>query len=146
EINSPKRLIEDKCRLALTELKSLGMEIVTTDVVTDDAAGNDVRRAISDLSGKNFDVLIVCLSGWIPSHAVIAITDEFKNKPMVLWGLAGDMENGHIVTAAAQAGTTALRKVFSDMGYRFIYVYNIIGKPSPLSRIRDFALAAASER
>jgi L-fucose isomerase-like protein len=146
EINSPQKLIEDKCQAALTELKSLGMEIVTTGVVTDDAAGNDVRRAVADLKKEPFDVLIICLSGWIPSHAVIGVTDEFKHKPMVLWGLAGDMENGHIVTAAAQAGTTALRKVFNDMGYRFIYVYNIIGKPSPLARIKDFVSAASSAR
>lgn len=146
EINSPKKLIEDKCQSALMELKSLGIEIVTTGVVTDDVAGNDVRRAIEDLKKESFDVLIVCLSGWIPSHAVIAVTDEFKYKPMVLWGLSGDMENGHIVTAAAQAGTTALRKVFNDMGYKFIYVYNIIGKPSPLERIRDFVSAASSAR
>jgi L-fucose isomerase-like protein len=146
EINSPKKLIEDKCKIALSELKSLGMAIVTTGVVTDDADGNDVRRAIAELKKVPFDVLFLCLSGWIPSHTVIAVTDEFKCKPMVLWGLAGDIKNGHIVTAAAQAGTTALRKVFDDMGYRFIYVYNIIDKPSPLERIKNFVLAASSAR
>jgi len=55
-----------------------------------------------------------------------------------------DIENGHVVTAAPQAGTTALRKVFQDLGYKFKYVYNIIGKPSPLEKIRSFALAATA--
>ena len=146
EINSPKKLIDDKCLIALNEVKSLGIEIVTTDTVTDDPKGNDVIRAIEDLKKDDFDFLIICLAGWIPSHAVITITTEFKSKPMILWGLAGDMENGHIVTAAAQAGTTALRKVFEDLGYKFKYIYNIIGKPSPLDKIKSFALAASTAK
>ena len=65
---------------------------------------------------------------------------------MILWGLAGDMENGRLVTAAPQAGTTALRKVFDDLGYKFRYIYNIIGKPSPLDKIKSFALACQSHK
>ncbi|MCO5241093.1 MAG: hypothetical protein M9904_13665 [Chitinophagaceae bacterium] len=146
EINSPVELIKAKCRVAREEVVSLGFSIVTTDVVTDDAEGKDVARAIADLEKERFDVLIVCLAGWIPSHAVIAITHEYAHKPIVLWGLAGDMENGRIVTAAAQAGTTALRKVFADLGYKFRYVYNIIGQPSPLHKIQCFVRAAFAQR
>ena len=142
EINSPQQLIKLKCLTALQEVKSLGINVVTTDHVTDDTKAVDVKRAIKDLKKEDFDFLIICVAGWIPSHAVIAITNEFKNKPMILWGLAGDMENGRLVTAAPQAGTTALRKVFVDLGYKFRYIYNIIGKPSPLDKILSFATAA----
>jgi L-fucose isomerase-like protein len=144
EINSPKQLIDDKCAAALKEIKSLGFNVITTPTVTDDPAGLDVKRAISDLKKGDFDLLITCLAGWIPSHAVISITNAFKEKPMILWGLAGDIENGRVVTAAPQAGTTALRKVFGDLGYKYKYVYNIIGKPSPLDKIKSFALAAST--
>ncbi len=146
EVNSPKQLIDRKCSIALGELKNLGFEIVTTPIVTDDIHGADVKKALADLVKEDFDLLIVCLAGWIPSHAVIAITNEFKDTPMILWGLAGDVENGRMVTAAAQAGTTALRKVFCDLGYKFKYIYNVIGKPSPLDKIMDFARAAAASR
>jgi len=147
EINSPKDIIDSKCRTALDEVRSLGFDVVTTDPITDDPDGVDVRRALSELAKSDFDVLIVCLAGWIPSHAVVAVTNVYKNKPMILWGLAGDREsNGHVVTTAAQAGTTALRKIFGDLGYRFRYVYNIIGKSSPLARIRDFVIAAGAAR
>ena len=144
EINSPPALIKEKCRMAAGEIESLGIQLVTTPPVTDDEAGTDVARALEDLDRDNFDVLIICLAGWIPSHAVISITSPYKHKPMILWGLAGDIENGRIVTAAAQAGTTALRKVFADLGYRFKYVYNSIGKPSPLPKILSFVSAAAA--
>ncbi len=146
EINSPQQLIKDKCLKARQEIESLGIRLVSTDHVTDDLKGIDVKRAIKDLRKEEFDLLIVCLAGWIPSHAVIAITNEFKSKPMILWGLAGDIEDGRIVTAAPQAGTTALRKVFEDLGYKFRYVYNVIGKKSPLDKIKSFALAATAAK
>jgi L-arabinose isomerase len=146
EVNSPQQLIRDKCFKALEEVRLLEIGIVTTDHVTDDPLGADVARALTDLGKEDFDLLIICIAGWIPAHAVIAITDKYKHKPMILWGLAGDIENGRVVTPAPQAGTTALRKVFSDLGYKFSYVYNIIGKPSPLEKIKSFALAAKSVR
>jgi L-fucose isomerase-like protein len=144
EINSPQQLIKDKCLTAKKEIESLGINTISTDHVTDDPGGIDVKRAVKDLKKGDFDLLIICVAGWIPSHAVIAITEEFKYKPMILWGLAGDIENGRVVTAAPQAGTTALRKVFEDLGYTFRYIYNIIRKPSPLDKIKSFALAAAA--
>lgn len=146
EINSPQQLIKDKCSTALEEVRSLGFEIVTTDHVTDDPSGIDVKRAIKELKNEDFDLLIVCIAGWIPSHAVISVTNTFKDKPMILWGLAGDYVDGRLVTAAPQAGTTALRKVFEDLGYKFRYVYNIAGKPSPVDRILSFAIAAGAVR
>jgi len=78
-------------------------------------------RAIRDLKKDDFDFLIVCIAGWIPSHTVIRVISEFKDKPMILWGLAGKTgrENGRLATTAAQAGTTALRKPMEDMGYIF---------------------------
>jgi len=142
EVNSPQQLIAAKCLKALAEVESLGIQTVTTKHVTDDPDGMDVKRAIHDLQQSAFDLLILCIAGWIPSHAVIAITDQFKRTPMILWGLAGDLENGRVVTAAPQAGTTALRKVFADLGYRFTYVYNVINCPSPLDKIHSFARAA----
>ncbi len=144
EVNSPQQLIKSKCLKALEEVKSLGIETMSTDPVTDDPEGSDVKRAINELKKEDFTLLIICIAGWIPSHAVIAITNEFKCKPMILWGLAGDIENDRLITAAPQAGTTALRKVFDDLGYKFRYIYNVIGQPSPLDKIESFALAASA--
>ena len=144
EINSPKELIDAKCSEAREQIKSLGFEVISTETVTDDPENKDVNRAIKDLSGKEFDALIISLAGWIPSHAVISVTSRFKDKPMILWGLSGDIQDGRVVTAAPQAGTTALRKVFEDLGYKFRYIYNVIGQPVPLEKIKSFILAASA--
>lgn len=146
EINSPKDLIDTKCAEALEQVKSLGFEVLTTETVTDDPDNADVERAVKELSATAFDTLIICIAGWIPSHAVISVTSAFREKPMVLWGLAGDMKEGKVVTAAPQAGTTALRKVFEDLGYKFRYIYNVIGQPVPLNKIKNFVLAATASK
>ena len=89
EVNTPKHIIDEKCMKAKKLVESRGIELVTTAPVTDDPEGIDAARAKKELSGEDFDLLIVCLAGWIPSHAVIGVIDCFRHKPMILWGLTG---------------------------------------------------------
>lgn len=114
--------------------------------MTDDYEEKDIQKVLHVLSGQEFDVLIICIAGWIPSHAVIKITEQYRHIPMVLWGLCGWMEEGRLVTTADQAGTSALRKTFVDMGYTFRYIYDIIGRPSNVQKVADFAAAAFAAR
>ena len=142
EVNTPRQIIERKCGEAKRLLEERGIELVATDPVSDDAEGRDVARAIDALLGKDFDLLILCVAGWIPSHAVISVADPFSHKPMLLWGLAGWMEKGRLLTTADQAGTSALRKSFADMGYRYKYVYNSVDAPPRVDAVEEFARAA----
>ncbi|MEI6501586.1 MAG: hypothetical protein WCP21_11260, partial [Armatimonadota bacterium] len=107
EINTPREIIERKCAEARRLLEAEGLDLVWTEPVSDDPAGQDVARARAELAGQDFDLLILCLAGWIPSHAVIALADDFRHKPMILLGLTGWEEGDRFVTTADQAGTTA---------------------------------------
>jgi len=129
EVNSPRELIERKVAGAREALEGLGLELVTTEPVSDDPAGQDEARARNDLALQDFDLLIVCLAGWIPSHTVIDVISPFAHKPMVLWGLTGYYENGRLVTTADQAGTTALRDPMEAMGFKFKYIYDTPDDP-----------------
>jgi len=142
EINTPKEIIDRKCRQAEKLLEAEGFDIVRTGPVTDDPSGADVARAKKELAGKDFDLLIVCVAGWIPTHAVIDVIDSFRHKPMLLWGLTGWNEGGRFITTADQAGTTALRKPMEDLGYTFKYVVNYYGGPAPMEEIVSYANAA----
>ncbi len=142
DMNYPLDILNAKVTAARGALESAGLELVTTDLVRDDPAGKDVRRAIATLAGKEFDVLILCVTGWIPSHAVISVANEHAHKPMVLWGLTGFTKDGVLVTTAEQAGTSALRKPMADLGYRFKYVYDLNGRPSRVADVERFARAA----
>lgn len=129
EVNSPRDLIERKVARAREMLTSLGLELVTTAPVSDDPAGKDEGRARDELSRQDFDLLVVCLAGWIPSHTVIDVISPFAHKPMVLWGLTGYYEDGRLVTTADQAGTTALRDPMEAMGFKFKYIYDTLDEP-----------------
>ncbi|MHB0856092.1 MAG: hypothetical protein ACYC5M_00810 [Anaerolineae bacterium] len=129
EVNSPLELLQQKVAAARDALGARGVELVATDLVRDDPEGLDVARAVQELSTADFDVLVACVAGWIPSHAVISVLDHFRHKPMVLWGLTGSYEDGRLVTTADQAGTTALRDPMDALGYRFKYVYDSPSAP-----------------
>lgn len=144
EVNTPKELIVNKCAAALDALKNEGIDTISVFPVTDDYEENDIKNALTKLNGQDFDFLVVCIAGWIPTHAVVKITEHFREKPMVLWGLCGWMEDGRVVTTADQAGTTAIRKTFFDLGYTFKYIYDIIGLPTNSKKVAEYGIAAAA--
>lgn len=129
EVNTPRELIERKCRAAAEALERRGIEVCWTDPVADDPEGIAEARARAELSASDFDILVVCCAGWIPSHSVIDVIDPFAHRPMVLWGLTGWYEDGQLVTTADQAATTGLRAPMEALGYRFTYVYDTPDEP-----------------
>ncbi len=146
EVNTPIDIIINKVKAAEEALKNEGLDLVSVYPVTDDYEEKDIKKAVTALENKDFDVVIVCIAGWIPTHAVVKVTEHFRNKPMVLWGLCGWMEGDRLVTTADQAGTTALRKTFYDLGYDFKYVYDIIGLPTNSKKVYNYAIAAHAAR
>lgn len=144
EVNTPKDIIIKKCTAAQKALENEGVELISIFPVTDDYEEKDIKNCLEQLKGKEFDALVLCIAGWIPTHAVIKISEQYRHKPMVLWGLCGWMEDGRIVTTADQAGTTALRKTMKDLGYTFKYVFDIIGKKTNSRKVANFVAAASA--
>lgn len=144
EINTPREIIEKKCREAFSLVESLGISVQAIAPVSDDSGGNQADRAVAELKKLDFDFLIVCVAGWIPSWAVIRVVEPFKHKPMLLWGLTGYMEGDRFITTADQAGTTALRRPMQDMNFRFKYLVNRLDEPAPAEQINSFVRAAAA--
>ncbi|MDD6200105.1 MAG: hypothetical protein PUB93_02420 [Firmicutes bacterium] len=147
EVNTPIARLRLKHDEALEALKAAGIgELVDGGLVIDDPAYETADAAVAKLEGLDPDCLIVCVAGWVPTHAVIRVTDPFRHIPMLLWGLCGWKENGRIITTAEQAGTTALRPTFEALDYTFKYVYNIIGKPWPMEKISAFVTACHARK
>ncbi len=144
EVNTPKDIIIKKCADAEKSLLNEGMDLISVYPVTDDYEEKDIKSAVAQLKNKDFDVLVVCIAGWIPTHAVVKVTEHFRNKPMILWGLCGWVEGDRLVTTADQAGTTAIRKTFYDLGYDFTYIYDIVGLPSKTKKVYNYAVASAA--
>jgi L-fucose isomerase-like protein len=143
EVNSPRDLIEAKVAAARQALIDRGLELVDSPPVSDDPERRDEMRALRDLSRAPFDVLVLCVAGWIPSHTVIDLASHFAQVPMVLWGLTGHYRAGRLVTTADQAGTSALRDPMEALGFRFRYVYDTADAPlAGTDKVVRFARAA----
>lgn len=124
EVNTPRDIIEKKCNLAKKSLQDMGCDISDAGVVTDDEERSEIKTALKKFENKSFDVIILCIAGWIPSYAVIRFADHFKSTPMVLWGLCGSYQDDCLHTTAEQAGTSALRRPMEELGFKFKYVYD----------------------
>ncbi|MBR2571117.1 MAG: hypothetical protein IKE30_03175 [Clostridia bacterium] len=144
EVNTPIERLRMKHDEALGVLRNLGYEVMDGGLVIDDEKYETADAAIGKLHGFEMSSLVVCVAGWVPTHAVIRVTDPYRHIPMLLWGLCGWMENGRLITTAEQAGTSALRPAFEALGYRFKFVYNIVGKEYPLQRITSYLNACGA--
>ncbi len=142
EVNTPKEFIVGRCAEAVKILEKKGLELFVTAPVCDDPHGKAAARAVRELAKNDFDLLIVCIAGWIPSWAVFSVIEPFKHKPMILWGLSGWKDGDRFITTADQAGTTALRKPMEDMGYKFKYVVTYRGQKPRVDEILSYAGAA----
>ena len=146
EVNTPIERLQMKHDEALEAVKARLGDVVDGGLVIDDPAYETADAAYAKLEGKDLDCLIVCVAGWVPTHAVIRVTDHFRHVPMILWGLCGWKENGRIITTAEQAGTTAIRPAFEALGYTFKYIYNIIGKEWPMDKIAAYVAACRARK
>jgi len=147
EVNSPDALIEEKLTRARQSLESLGLEVISTPPIRDDPLRHDETRAREVLSQNNFDALVVCLAGWIPSHTVIDVISPFIHHPVILWGLTGYYEGDRLVTTADQAGTTALRDTLDALGFHFKYIYDTPDAPyAAAQKVFNFAKVAHAAR
>ncbi|MBQ8817721.1 MAG: hypothetical protein IJZ83_04025 [Clostridia bacterium] len=142
EVNTPVDVIIRKCKAAEEALKAEGLDLVSVYPVADDYEEIQVKSAVEALSKDSFDALVVCIAGWIPTHAVLKVTEHYRHLPMVLWGLCGWYEGDRLVTTADQAGTTGLRGTFEGLGYKFKYVYDIIGKKTRSDVVANYCKAA----
>ena len=146
EVNTPVDVIIRKCKAAEAALREEGLDLVSVYPVADDYEETQVKDAVKRLKEASFDALIVCVAGWIPTHAVVKVTEQFRHLPMVLWGLCGWYEGDRLVTTADQAGTTGLRATFEGLGYTFKYVYDVMGKKTKSADVASFCRAAVAAK
>jgi L-fucose isomerase-like protein len=146
EINTPVDAVIRKCKAAASALKKEGISLIEVYPVADDPDELQIQGALKKLAGKDFDALVLCVAGWIPTHAVVKITERYRHLPMVLWGLCGWYEGDRIVTTADQAGTSGLRATFEGLGYTFRYVWDVMGKKTKSDAVASFCRAATAAR
>jgi len=74
EVNTPFERLQLKHDGALEILKALPITVVDAGIVIDDTAYETADAAIAKLKPAEFDCLLVCAAGWVPTHAVVRVT------------------------------------------------------------------------
>lgn len=144
EVNTPREFIDRRCATTAEALRQRGVTLIETSPVSDDPAGTQAAHAVAELKKGEFDALVICVAGWIPSWAVFKVAEAFRHLPILLWGLSGWQEGDRFVTTADQAGTTALRAPFAEMGYQFKYLVNFKGSAPRCDEAADYLRAASA--
>ncbi len=144
EVNTPREFIDPRCSEAARWLLKHGVELTIADPVSDDPAGEQAARAAAQLAAEEWDVLVVCIAGWIPAWAVLRTIQQFRHKPMVLWGLSGWQDGDRFVTTADQAGSTGLRLPLQELGFRLKYVVGRMHQQPPVEEVISYIKAAAA--
>jgi L-fucose isomerase-like protein len=139
EVNTPIEVLQKSCEEASNKLRKINLDVIYTGVVTDDPGELEAERAVKRLIFESFEFITICIAGWITSYTVINVLEKLPNKPVLLWGLSGRRVNGKLLTTAAQAGTTALRKVLEDLGYNFEFIYDLPESITDIEKIKRFA-------
>ena len=88
-INTPIERLQMKHDETLETLRAHISGVVDGGLVIDDPVYETADAAYAKLAGLDLSCLVVCVAGWVPTHAVIRVTDHFRHIPMVLWGLCG---------------------------------------------------------
>ena len=146
EVNTPVDVIVRKCKAAEEALKEEGFDLLSVYPIADDREEKQVTAASEKLMSEPLDALVVCVAGWIPTHAVVKVTEHFRHLPILLWGLCGWYEGDTLVTTADQAGTSGLRATFAGLGYRFKYLYDIIGRKTRSAEAAVYLRAAQTAK
>ncbi len=131
-------------RGAEAQLRAAGLELVRTDPVFGESA--EPERAIRELRAGDWDFLFANVMNWVEVRGVMRVLLEFRDRPVLLYGLGGYTEGDTLICPAAGAGCTALRFPMERMGFRFAYLFNPPDSPMDVQGILQFARAARAAR
>ena len=82
EVNTPIDRLNMKHDEGLGVIESMGYDVVDAGLVIDDPAYETADAAARKLQGADMCALVVCVAGWVPTHAVIRVTDQYRHIPM----------------------------------------------------------------
>lgn len=84
----------------------------------------DSEKILKELKVKEFDFIIAHITTWTTSPVVVRVLKEYKNIPVLVWGIGGKTENGTLVSPASAAGTSGLLHTFRQFDIKYKYIYD----------------------
>lgn len=140
----PRDLVERFMNESKEMLRGIGLDFIDLDPVI---TFKDVSKAVSRLRGEEFDLIIANIVSWVEAPNVIAVLEEFKHKPILLWSHTMFRQDGELLTLGPLPGAGVIRQSMEEMGFRFWFVWGMPWEDNVRSRIAFYSkIAHASER
>lgn len=117
----PIEYIGEHSRRVFEETKKKGLDMEYFGPVIDI---DDSEKVLGQLKTANFDFIIAHITTWTMTPVVIRVLKEYKNIPILVWGLGGKTENGTLVSPASPAGTSALLFPMRQFDIKYKYIYD----------------------
>ena len=93
-----KEILTERSDEALNAIKKLGLDVIDAGYCS---TFDDSDKALTKLRSDNFDFFIACIPSWIETPVVMRVLMEYREKPVLVWGLGGYTQNGSLVSPAA---------------------------------------------
>lgn len=124
----------DGVRAGVASLDSA--EVVGAYTIMDDESAD---MAAEEVSGKIFDAIIVNYVSWHITPFVMRTLKNYREKPILVWGIGGWTDaSGKLIAPAAAAGTTALVPVLKELNYKYMVINQKPNEPLRLKEVHKF--------
>ena len=137
---------QDKLGAAIDSVRKAVRSIPLADVVYEGTIMEDVSadKVHEDVKGLIFDAIIVNYVSWHITPYVMRTLIDYKDKPILVWGIGGYTENGRLFAPAATAGTTAIIPALKEMGFRYCLVNEKPDEPRRVADVERFIRVAGA--
>ncbi len=114
-------------------LEENGFEVASAQMVI---GTEEAERCVSELKKVDLDLLILNFLSWTNSPPVIHVAQNFRDVPILLWGIGGrtDPDTGSLVSPAAVAGITA---ALSPLKMIHGKLFTVIDEPDQPTQIKE---------
>ena len=135
----PSDLVREFVEKSVDSIRGLGVSVVEARPVI---SLQDADAAISDLRGEEIDLIVANLVSWVEAPNVIAVLQEFRDKPVLLWSHTMFKRGDELLTLGPLPGAGVIRESLEEMGFRFWFVWGMPWEEEVMSRIRFYARVA----
>lgn len=137
---------QDKLGAAIESVRAAVRSIPCADVVYEGTIMEDVSadKVAADVKKLTFDAIIVNYVSWHITPYVMRTLIDYREKPVLVWGIGGWTENGKLFAPAATAGTTAIIPALKELGFKWMLVNEKPDEPRRVADVERFLRVAGA--
>ena len=137
---------QDKLGEAIDSVRKAVRSIPLADVVYEGTIMEDVSadKVAADVKELTFDAIIVNYVSWHITPYVMRTLIDYRDKPVLVWGIGGWTENGKLFAPAATAGTTAIIPALKELGFKWMLVNEKPDEPRRVADVERFIRVAGA--